>query len=737
LYDVGPNYLVMEYIDGQPVRAPIAVEEAVKYAIHVADALETAHAKGIIHRDIKPANVIITGRGEAKVLDFGLAQFDADPSGSGCGTEVMITAAGSVVGTVAYMSPEQARGQGVDGRTDIWALGVMLYEMVTGVRPFQGATQASVFDALLNSEPISPSLLNVNVPAELEHLIRKAIEKDRALRYQTAGDLLVDLRRLRRDATASTSLGGTVPAVEYRVAAEVSPAPEPEPPPLTAPAGLSRQPGRSRLLLVRGAATVALVAIFGVSARFLLRSPPEQGTNEPVAFTTYPGSELSPSFSPDGNQITFTWNGASEKNFDIYVKTIGAEAPLRLTTAEEADAAPRWSPDGRTIAFERVLHGPGVALMLIPPLGGPERKLAEFDVHGRGWGTSWSPDGKWLAVCGDFEHKSFDRIYLLSVESGDSRPLTAPPAGGMGDSDPALSPDGDALAFVRWVDASATDLYVLNLGRDSSPRGEPKKLPVGNLRPFAPAWTAGGRQIVFVSGVSRDVYRISATGGSPPERIGALGRGVTTVALTRDGRRLAYSVTTSNSNIWRLDLTVKDAAPERFIASTKREVLPQYPPGRTAHRIFLRPFGDQSNLGVRCRRLESRPDHILSPGCYRGAAVVAGRAHHRVRLHCHRDLSGLYNRSRGRKSPSDDAHRRIELRGHLVARRPLDLLCVRLRCKCAGLEDALPGWRARAGDAQRRNGSAGIGGRKDTVLRQARYCDGPGFALEDTCGRRA
>ena len=374
----------------------------------------------------------------------------------------------------------------------------------------------------------------------------------------------------------------TVPTVGYRFAAavEVGIAPEPASAALIAPAIPEHKPSHSRLL-VWGAVAVALAAAGIGAARFLWPALGERSANEPVAFTTYPGSESSPSFSPDGNQVAFHWNGASENNWDIYVKTIGSETPLRLTTAAEPDVAPQWSPDGRAIAFERVLPGDRIAIMLIPPLGGPERKLAEFVLHGRGWGTSWSPDGKWLAVCGDIEHKGADRIYLLSVETGESRPLTEPPAAGMGDSNPAFSPDGGALAFVRWADVSAKDLYVLNLGQDFSPRGEPKKLAAGDLRPRGPAWAGGGHQIVFTSSEAGDVYRISATGGSPPERIVSLGSGVGTVALTRDGRRLAYSVGTANSNIWRLDLTdadAKAAAPERFIASTKREVFPQYSP---------------------------------------------------------------------------------------------------------------------------------------------------------------
>ncbi len=204
LYDIGPNYLVMEYIEGRPPRTPLPIDEAVRCAAHIADALDTAHAKGIIHRDIKPANVVITARGDAKVLDFGLAQFHSQKSKADDETSLMLTAAGSAIGTVAYMSPEQARGEPVDGRTDIWALGVMLYEMATGSRPFQGATHASIFDAILNRAAMAPSLLNSDVPSGLEQIILKATEKDRTLRYQTAADLLADLRRMERRGTTAS-----------------------------------------------------------------------------------------------------------------------------------------------------------------------------------------------------------------------------------------------------------------------------------------------------------------------------------------------------------------------------------------------------------------------------------------------------------------------------------------------------------------------------------------------------
>jgi Tol biopolymer transport system component/DNA-binding winged helix-turn-helix (wHTH) protein len=370
----------------------------------------------------------------------------------------------------------------------------------------------------------------------------------------------------------------TVPTVGYRFVAEVESAATPEPVrlPPAEPIIPAPKPDRSHRLRVRAVTAGVVIAVGALAGVFLMARQGHEMT-DPEFFTTYPGTEVGPSFSPDGNQVAFTWNGANEKNWDIYVKQIGSETPLRLTTSEYPDSAPKWSPDGRTIAFLRDVPGSKAALMLIPPLGGPERKLAEFVVHGRGWRLDWSPDGKWLATGGDFEDKGSDRIYLVSVESGDFRPLTTPPEG-MHDSDPALSPDGTALAFVRWSEMSSTDLYVLKLGKDLSPRGDPKKLPAGSLFAGRPAWSVAGREIIFVANISWEVYRISATGGSPPRKIPTLGSGVTSVGLTRDGRRLAYSVTTRNSNIWRLDLTHENAKPERFIASTRRQVFPSYSP---------------------------------------------------------------------------------------------------------------------------------------------------------------
>jgi len=204
LYDVGPNYLVMEYVEGDPLKSAPSVDRVMQYALQIADGVAAAHSKGIVHRDLKPGNILVTPDGRVKILDFGLATLQSVAPTDATLTRG-ITDPGTAVGTIGYMSPEQARGETVDARSDLWAMGVIFYELLTGVRPFEGTTQAVIFEGILSKTPVPPSTRNPKIPAEWERIVSRLLEKDRATRYQSAQDLLADLKRVNRDSSSGTS----------------------------------------------------------------------------------------------------------------------------------------------------------------------------------------------------------------------------------------------------------------------------------------------------------------------------------------------------------------------------------------------------------------------------------------------------------------------------------------------------------------------------------------------------
>src|SRR3954470_20090488 len=282
IYDFGEHegrrFLAMELLEGHTLKhvlaaGPLAEARVIELGTQIADALEAAHAQGIVHRDIKPANLFVTRRGDAKVLDFGLAKVSPNLEvSSGAPTESLpehLTSPGVAIGTVAYMSPEQARGEPVDARTDLFSFGAVLYELASGVAPFRGNTSAVIFDSLLNKAPKPPAQMNPQAPPELDRIIRKSLEKDRDLRYQTAAELRADLKRLRRDTESGVTAQTSVPVAATRKRVWASAA--------------------------------ALVLLAAVAAGFYFWRPATRvSTMQWQQITDYPDSAVQPSFSSDG-----------------------------------------------------------------------------------------------------------------------------------------------------------------------------------------------------------------------------------------------------------------------------------------------------------------------------------------------------------------------------------------------------------------------------------------------------
>jgi serine/threonine protein kinase/Tol biopolymer transport system component len=491
--DAGVSFIAMEFLDGLTLKHriedhPLKLSEVLDMGIQIADALDSAHASGIVHRDIKPANIFVGPKGQIKILDFGLAKLThekshPDASSIPDATRQDLTMPGSVVGTVSYMSPEQVMGEELDARTDLFSFGVVLYQMATGKQPFTGNTSGAICNAIISRAPVSPVQLNPGLPPELENIINKALDKDRDLRYQSASEMRTDLKRLKREYESKSHARPTVP--------------EPAPPATAAVSVSPTQPKKNLrfALLVGVGALVGIAAGLYAGRLWFTQAPQSPPQYRQLTFRR--GSIRSARFGPDGQTILYSaaWQGNPT---DVY--TARPEAPesrsLGLGYAQLASVSSMGE-----MAVLLNSHSIGTwtttgTLARAPLIGGAPREIVE-QVQ---W-ADWSPDGLSVAIVRDLEGRNRLEFPVGKVlyETG----------GWIGH--PRVSPKGDMVAFIDHPiqGDDGGSVAVVDLA------GNKKILSHDWFTVQGLAWSANGKEIWFTaskSGIDRSLSAVTLDG---------------------------------------------------------------------------------------------------------------------------------------------------------------------------------------------------------------------------------
>lgn len=571
----GGHFIATELVEGETLRQRISngrlkVSEMLDIAVQIGGALRAAHAAGIVHRDIKPENVMVRPDGIVKVLDFGLAKLIEQTQRSEPEATTRIkTDPGMLMGTAQYMSPEQARGLEVDARSDIWSFGCVTYEMILGRAPFRGATSSHVIVSILEKEPAWHDWPSGEVPAELEWIVRKSLRKDPEARYQTAKELLGDLKSLKQRSEFSAELERTTPldeasrapdesvvtsAIGYSRITEAQT-------PIASERGAPGGPfGHQRRFAILALAILAIAIVVGIY-RFAIRNQPAD-KERPASLTVTPGVlkttqitsgsglDLHPSLSPDGNSIVYSSDRGS--GYEIYVRQLtpgGRE--IQLTSDGTQNFEPTWAPDGKLIAYHSKNRG---GVWIVPAFGGVTKQLTDF-----GSNPAWSPDGGSLVFqssgIGDdlFAIGSgallTTTLWTISSQGGTPKQITVmgKPAGGHGS--PSWSPDGKRIAFASY-DPAKTEIFTITVQGDQLNRV---------ARGVDPIYSPDGENIYFGSlgtgnlnfGVSK--VRVSRESGEPigePIEIASTGASrIKRLTISADGKRIAYTPLTPVSNL--------------------------------------------------------------------------------------------------------------------------------------------------------------------------------------------
>ncbi|MBD0370953.1 MAG: PD40 domain-containing protein [Pyrinomonadaceae bacterium] len=611
IYGIGQSdsrhFIATEFIEGATLRQRIVeggmkIDEALEISIQIASALSAAHEAGISHRDIKPENIMIRADGYVKVLDFGLAKLAEDWRGDEEDSPtrpILKTDSGAVMGTVQYMSPEQARGLPLDTRTDIWSFGIVLYEMITGSAPFDGETSSHTIVSILEDETPPLKAARPDVPAELDWIVMKALRKDRGERYQTAKELLGDLKELKHklefqaelersssssSAKAREATGESRKEVFDREAdASVAETVRIEAARNTSSmdylTGGVRRNWRWALLAVFVPVFAFVAAYAGY--RYLSGRRIEQNLKQTSSTsapsvplkgrqtTSWAGLDVFPSFSPDGNAIVY----CSDHNgsFEIYLKQItpgGRE--IQLTSDGQQNLQPVWSPDGKLIAYHSNKRG---GIWVIPAFGGAPRQVTDFGSH-----PAWSPDSSLIAFQSqsaiDFQINSSgvqppSNIWTVPATGGTPKQITRQdnPAGD-GHGCPSWSPDGRRIAFIA-VELGSIRTTIWSVARDG---GDVKLITEGVKKQsanFDPVYAPDGRSLYYSGGTGGRGWGIlkvptspetgEATG--PPAVLKETGWTIfRNLQVSADGKRLIHSALDMTSNLWSVQVSASGEA---------------------------------------------------------------------------------------------------------------------------------------------------------------------------------